>query len=200
MTHTLTMPLWENPDASRLKSALAAEMTPLSMDAEAGNASFAGSSEVYWTDLGKCTCMDFHINQSRSAPCKHMVRLAMELGLLPSDGKKDDLEAAQYRVALNEIKEMLATGDLYHAIKIVAFLKNLYMNGESSLPDTRGIDTSPLRFFFQLEGPLAKPIKARKKDVIALVKGLEARLGEFLLSSPATLLQIIEEYDQADQD
>jgi len=57
MPHTLPAPLWSNPDARRCKSALAAELTPLSLDKEAGNASFAGSKEIYWTDLSQCTCL-----------------------------------------------------------------------------------------------------------------------------------------------
>lgn len=200
MKHTLSMPLWANLDEKRTNSALSAEMTPLSFDAEEGHASFAGSSEIYWTDLDKCTCMDFHINQARSAPCKHMIRLAMELQLLPSDGKKDDLDAAQYRVALFKTKEMLTTGDLLHAVKVAAFLKNLYANGEDKLLDVQGADSSPLRFFFLMAGSVIKPIKTRKKDVLALIKGVEARLGEWMIDTPQALMAAFEGYEQTNQE
>lgn len=200
MDHDLNMPLWSAGDEKRTKSALLAEMTPLSLDVESGNASFAGSSEIYWTDLNQCTCMDFHINLSRSAPCKHMRRLAMELGLLPSRGIVRDLDAAQYRVALAELKNRTADGDLLAAVKIGAFLKELYIKGKTRVADTRGVDDTPLRFFFVLAGNTAAPIKTRKKDALALVKAIEARLGEWLLDTPQALLAAFEGYEQTDAD
>lgn len=200
MAHSLPMPLWQNTDERRTKSALSAEMTPLSLDAEAGNASFAGSSEIYWTDLHKCTCMDFHINQNRSAPCKHMIRLSMELDLLPSEGKKDDVEAAQYRLALHKTKELVAAPDLLAAVKAGAFLKDLFVHGTATVPDTVGMETSPLRFFFVISGNTAKPIKTRKKDAVSLIKAVEARLGEWLLDTPAALLSAFEGYEQTSED
>ena len=194
MPHTLPAPLWSNPDARRCKSALAAELTPLSLDKEAGNASFAGSKEIYWTDLSQCTCLDFHINQARSSPCKHMIRLAMELKLIPSEGKKDDIEAAQYKVALAEIKSAVSDQDLLTAVKVGAFLRELYVDGKSKLVNHGGIETSPLRFFFVYAGSIAKPIKTRKKDALGLVKNVEARLGEWLLGSPEALNAIYDYY------
>lgn len=37
----------------------------------------------YHVTLEECTCPDFQYNQARKKPCKHMYRLAMELGLFP---------------------------------------------------------------------------------------------------------------------
>lgn len=196
MSHTLSMPFWQQLDDRRAKSALDGELTPLSLDVEGGNASFAGSSEVYWADLHQCTCMDFNINQTRSAPCKHMARLAMELGLLPSDGKIDDIDAAQYRVALSELKGLTKGGDLLSAVKACALLRELFVQGKAKVEDTRGLDSSPLRFFFIIGGSSAKPVKTRRKDALALIKALEARLGEWLLSTPQALLAAFEGYEQ----
>ena len=200
MSHALNARLWANIDDKRSGSALVAEMTPLSLDSQAAQASFAGSSEMYWADLEKCTCMDFNINQSMSAPCKHMIRLAMELGLLPSAGIVRDIDAAQYRVALAKLKSMTSEGDLLAAVKIGAFLKELYTKGKSRVADTRGVDDTPLRFFFVLAGNTAAPIKTRKKDALALVKAIEARLGEWLLVTPQALLAAFEGYEQTDAD
>ena len=63
----------------RLISAQKAETTPLAVDYENGTGEFSGSSGRYKTDLHTCTCRDFSI---RHAPCKHIYRLAIELGLL----------------------------------------------------------------------------------------------------------------------
>lgn len=42
----------------------------------------------YFATLEACSCPDFSINQKKGKPtaCKHMVRLAMHLGLLNKDG------------------------------------------------------------------------------------------------------------------
>lgn len=196
MNHTLPQPLWETIDQRRNKSALAAELTPLSLDTAIGRASFAGSSDIYWSDLDTCTCMDFHINNARSAPCKHMIRLAMELQLLPSIGKQTDIEAAQYKVALYQVGQTIKGGELLDAVKVAAFLKEVYAKGKSDIVDSEGIDSSPLRFFFELskDRRTAKPIKSRKKDALTLVKSAEARLGDWLLSTPSALMAAFEGY------
>lgn len=54
----------------------------LEIDKEAQTASIVGSSgEIYSVTLDNCNCVDFA--HSKGKPCKHIYRLAMELGLLP---------------------------------------------------------------------------------------------------------------------
>lgn len=66
-------------DLIRQRKALDKKYIPLSIDKGAKTATFRGSSgEIYETSLDKCTCVDFAINQS---PCKHMFRLAHEVGV-----------------------------------------------------------------------------------------------------------------------
>lgn len=198
MSHTLSMPLWQNIDERRSKSALAADLTPLDLNLEEGEASFAGSAGVYSAGLDQCSCMDFHINQNREAPCKHMIRLAMELGLLPSHGKKSDLDAAQYRVALSQANGIAKEGGLLAAVSMAAFLSGLFLSGKSELTDPNGNGTSPLRFFIErsADGVVVKPNKARKKDALSLVKIVEARLGSWVLNSPAALNAALNHYDE----
>lgn len=62
----------------REKKALSAECTPLSLDKEKQSGIFKGSSGSYITTLEFCTCKD---NARRRFPCKHMYRLAAELGI-----------------------------------------------------------------------------------------------------------------------
>lgn len=64
----------------RLDSARAAACTPLQVSQCGGTAEFKGSGGVYHTSLNSCGCEDF---RSRNLPCKHMYRLALELGLIP---------------------------------------------------------------------------------------------------------------------
>lgn len=66
----------------RLESAAKAEVTPISVDGEEQRAVFFGSGkEPYQTTLTTCTCSDFR----RRLPCKHIYRLAMELGEIEAD-------------------------------------------------------------------------------------------------------------------
>lgn len=53
-------------------------MTPISIDTENSTGIFKGSSGQYKTSLSECSCRDFIL---RRFPCKHMYRLAYELGL-----------------------------------------------------------------------------------------------------------------------
>jgi len=82
----------ENPTEEELKEvhkeldqrlrqarATAPKYAPLSLDINAQTATFKGSSgRVYETSLYTCTCRDYSIRQ---LPCKHMYRLAQELGI-----------------------------------------------------------------------------------------------------------------------
>ena len=62
----------------REKKAASAECTPLSIDLDLKRGQFKGSSGYYKTTLDGCSCIDF---SRRRHPCKHMYRLAAELGV-----------------------------------------------------------------------------------------------------------------------
>lgn len=64
----------------RLASARAAACTPTFVDVQSAFAYFQGDHGRYETFLDRCDCADF---RRRELPCKHMYRLALELGLLP---------------------------------------------------------------------------------------------------------------------
>ncbi|MCL2600604.1 MAG: SWIM zinc finger family protein [Treponema sp.] len=68
----------------RQVSACNKDITPVSVDAGLGIGVFAGSSKNYSTTLGKCECVDF---SKRKLPCKHMYRLAHELGIFELPAK-----------------------------------------------------------------------------------------------------------------
>lgn len=63
----------------RIKSAKSAKMTPIKIDTEDLYGYFQGSHGRYETFLDLCPCGDFIRNR---LPCKHIYRLAIELGLL----------------------------------------------------------------------------------------------------------------------
>lgn len=63
----------------RLERAKQAECTPLSVDREKETGSFSGKYGIYETSMKHCTCQDY---TRRRLPCKHMMRLAIELGYI----------------------------------------------------------------------------------------------------------------------
>lgn len=70
----------DTPDQTkRLASAKKADLTPVSISTETLEGRFQGSHGQYLTTLESCNCVDF---VRRKLPCKHMYRLAIELGLL----------------------------------------------------------------------------------------------------------------------
>ncbi len=81
-----TFSIWDStihntPDQKkRIKSAKSAKTTPSSVDTQKEEGIFPSSGATpYKTTLESCTCIDFI---SRKLPCKHIYRLAIELGML----------------------------------------------------------------------------------------------------------------------
>ena len=71
----------------REKKAASAECTPISLDIEKQTGIFKGSGGTYETWLDECSCVDY---SRRRRPCKHMYRLAAELGLYDLGTLKSD--------------------------------------------------------------------------------------------------------------
>ena len=66
-------------EEKRLNSAQQSKTSPTSIDREHETGVFYGSGKLpYQTSLAACTCNDF---VKRKKPCKHIYRLAMELGI-----------------------------------------------------------------------------------------------------------------------
>lgn len=92
MTTKETWEKWETQIHSledskkRILSAQKPDLTPLRLDQEDGLAYFQGSHGRYETFLDYCPCGDF---KRRKLPCKHIYRLAMELGLFEGNPVND---------------------------------------------------------------------------------------------------------------
>ena len=70
----------DTDEEKRLASAQQSKTTPTSIDREHETGVFYGSGkDPYQTTLASCTCNDF---VRRKKPCKHVFRLAMELGII----------------------------------------------------------------------------------------------------------------------
>lgn len=70
----------------RINSAKSAKLTPVKIDRDDMYGYFQGSHGRYETFLDQCPCGDFIRSK---LPCKHIYRLAMELGAIEEDYKTD---------------------------------------------------------------------------------------------------------------
>lgn len=92
---------WTDIDEERVERAKKVHV--FSVNKETKSAECIGSKgERYNTTLNSCQCGDYI---RRQAVCKHMIRLAMELGLLNSHGRTDEEQQA---MDISEAKEKLA--------------------------------------------------------------------------------------------
>ena len=101
------------------------------IDRENNKGKFIGSSgEIYRTNLLECTCVDFSVKKTF---CKHMLRLAMELGVVNSNGRTPEQQEEYDRRRKNRVavtfKErwamIIAAFQVYgpvYLIMIVSFL------------------------------------------------------------------------------
>lgn len=176
-------------DESRRKKALEGALTPFEIDEENKVATFPGSEgELYSASLTGCTCTDFHMNLAGKRPCKHMIRLAMELGEYPSDGMETDIDAANAKYYFGILKRQVEEGSLPDAINIVRITETARV---SKLP----FETDALAFagvpdmlesgLFTATGknPKIVTIKRWRKQFDALQRTLTDRLGKLVLSN-----------------
>lgn len=72
--------------ATRIKSAKSAKLTPIKIDPADCYGYFQGAHGRYETWLDSCPCGDFRRSK---LPCKHIYRLAIELGVMDEDASSD---------------------------------------------------------------------------------------------------------------
>lgn len=70
----------------RYAYAVSPRCTPVSVDKADKHAVFRGAHGIYRTSLSSCECQDF---SKRGEPCKHILRLAMECGLIHANYESD---------------------------------------------------------------------------------------------------------------
>ena len=173
---------------NRLASAKKTDMTPLKIDKASRVAIFAGSGGVmYETTLDNCTCPDFAI-QGHAQPCKHMIRLAMELDEIPSTGMLTDLNAAKGKLYLGRAKDFVKCSVNSDFIRFaMAFFTLMYGfepvddNVFADSLDAQSVTDLP---FFKFDKKGVGTIKKEwKKDCTNLMSSVFARFGEIVMYS-----------------
>lgn len=89
--------LHHEPDQQkRIITAKKSATTPTQIDKDAQTALFAGSGKSpYETTLNTCTCRDYFV---RRMPCKHIYRLAIELGILNEEAATGENKNADFEM------------------------------------------------------------------------------------------------------
>lgn len=112
----------------RIKSAQSKKLTPLKVDRDDLYAYFQGSHGRYETFLDSCPCGDF---KRSGRPCKHIFRLAIELGLMDIDAEHDD---SAIPVPRNEMLQLDYTIDMVEQLSDEAQKKLLKIAGAVQTP------------------------------------------------------------------
>ena len=167
---------------NRLTSAKKKECTPLRLFEDSASALFAGSEgNVYETTLDQCSCPDFAI-QGYLQPCKHMIRLAMELNRIPTDGMQSDVETARGKYYLGRAREYIHDADLAGVIRFADDFLPLLNQGilpkDDAFADSMELATlSDLPCFKIMKNGKAKVEKAWSKECDGLASVIRNRLG-----------------------
>ena len=113
--------------SKRIASAKSSATTPASIDKNQMTAIFPSTSFIsYETTLKTCTCRDFTV---RKLPCKHIYRLAIELGLWKEHAESGinknlqiTLEDAVAELeSLNDAEQMIIKDFLYQSLYPVSY-------------------------------------------------------------------------------
>lgn len=113
----------------RQSSAKKSSCTPTLIDFTSKSGQFKGSSGNHTTTLGHCSCIDFN---RRKLPCKHMYRLAMELGVIDTDFESN----------ISDVADPLKKQTLQDSVSLIEkfpeaaqrLLQNILCNINSSSP------------------------------------------------------------------
>lgn len=109
-----------------IEKAVRSETTPVSVDREEESGVFWGSGkDLYQTTLSSCTCSEF---VNFKVPCKHIYRLAMELGIIDREYKTGTSkgERLERQISLEDaisVLEGLSPDAFQRALEMLAVLK-----------------------------------------------------------------------------
>lgn len=152
-------------DPKRKKAALDGSLTPLEVRFDERSGQFASSDgSPHIATLHDCSCMDFRINLSQSSPCKHIIRLAMELGECDSEGMVTDQTAALAKHSAGVLEWNIRNIPISEAAELITIC--------SALKNRKGIAFAPDAFAFVgvpniIEAGIAEQSKDGKKMTLS---------------------------------
>lgn len=147
----------------RINSALSAKLTPVMISKEDMYGYFKGSSGRYETWLDTCACIDFIRGK---LPCKHIYRLAMELGAMDGDFKTNKAAIPTPR---KEKMSLTETIDITETLSDAAQWLLLRIAIENSSEKQKRVSSLPPEVDILLEKGLIYKIPG-KSDKFAILK------------------------------
>ncbi len=150
---------FSSAEPKRIQRALSKDMTPASLDKDSQTAIFLGSSgDLYRTTLDECTCTDFQMTLQRTFPCKHILRLGMELGIYPADKMKSDPESIKFRYWEILADDYIRNAPITEAMDFMALLQFFTQKGYHSLHETHTYADKTMELL------LSSPYLSRRPD------------------------------------
>lgn len=170
----------DNSYQSELTKANSEKLTPLSLNPNEQSAEFVGSSgEIYQTSLADCNCGAINFGYF---PCKHMVRLAMELSLLPADKAKTDKDLTLSRLYNRKVEDFIKNASFPEVKSFLHFLQTL----DPKSQDFPNYAQSPtLQFLLDTSKPKLKLSKKGKSQLPIYLDLFYKRLGKEFLETGA---------------
>lgn len=214
-------------EEKRLASAQQSKTSPLSVNKEHETGVFYGSGkEPYQTSLASCTCNDF---VKRKKPCKHIFRLAMELGIIDvayktgrSTGERNEAQISfADSVALveqlsdaaqNAIKDMLYyTSERIddrqkpvtcHDLDLVPELRTSPLLHENPYPLEEVLNDLPKPFVVQLLDLVRREGKPKRNAAKTVMAAWLAQNAPMLAKEmpPCASFSFVEVFDKAQRD
>ena len=153
----------------RIASAKSSKTTPSSVDKERMSAVFPGSGKKpYFTTLDSCSCGDF---LRRQLPCKHIYRLAIELGVLNEAAEqgvnKNTLDAMQFSLkeAVGELENLSEESQL--TVKSFLYLDATQHDKFPILAESVGDDLMGCKLLELTDSPITALQMFKRRDLIA---------------------------------
>ncbi len=160
---------------SVIENALSGETTPLELNLEDQTALFASNqdSAPYQTTPEHCTCKGYVFN---GGMCRHIARLAIELGWLDAGTPVSDIALAKQLQSKSDFFSSLNALPLGKAIDIVRFIDSAFSSSKKLKvsDDVFGLADS---YFFSVENGKLIKNKSAKSDAKTLKNRLITRLG-----------------------
>ena len=163
----------------RISSAKAAKMTPVLVNKEDCFAYFQGSHGRYETFLDSCPCGDF---KRSKRPCKHIYRLAMELGLLDSEFITD---SSKIPLPLDERLPLESVIDLVESLpeNLQRRLLDISIGCDSADHESRIYMDEEIEELLKSGIIVLKPVSKRsRKCCVALIQTITPRHVHFYLN------------------
>lgn len=155
----------------RIHSAKSAKTTPDSVDFNEQSGLFPGSGkDPYYCTLSACSCVDY---SRRHLPCKHIYRLAIELGLLnesaESGENKNALNAIQipWKEAVAEIENL--TENSQRTIQYFLYLELTHETEFAATLDMFGEELLLCSLVDSIDSPLTAIQAYRRKDIVSVL-------------------------------